>query len=150
MARIDNDHIVVERARHRGERLGDMGGTGDDEACPRVEHIYEDVAVFARGNEALVAAERLFKKGRQFLRHVRGRTREAPLASRKMSKQRNRPARLDVLGEILQHRARFPVSAREATDMDADSTAAGGPETPWRLVLDAKSERLGLAAWDHV
>src|SRR5262245_44812369 len=64
MARIDNDHIVVERTRHRGERLGDMGGTGDDEACPRVEHIYEDVAVFARGNEALVAAERLFKKGR--------------------------------------------------------------------------------------
>ena len=72
------------------------------------------------------------------------------VAGRKMREQRNRPARLDVLGENLQHRARFPVSAHEAADMDADRAAAGEPDAPCRLVLDAEFERLGLAACDHV
>ena len=127
-----------------------MRGAGDDEPYPRVEHIDEDVAVFARGNEALVAAERLFQERRQALRHAGGRTSQAPLACRKMRKERNRPARLDVLGEGLQHSARFPASAHEAADMDADGAAAGESDTPCRLVLDAEFERLGLAACDHV
>jgi hypothetical protein len=67
-----------------------------------------------------------------------------------MRKQRNRPARLDVLGESLQRRARFSVSAHEATEMDADSAAAGEPDPPCHLVLNAEFERLGLAACDHV
>ena len=75
---------------------------------------------------------------------------EAPLARRQMREQSHRPPRLDVVGETLQQPARGPVSGREAADMDADRAAAGEPDTPCRLVLDAEFERLGLAACDHV
>src|SRR5262245_26276908 len=100
-----------------------MGRAGDYEPYPRVEHIDEDVAVFAGGDEALVAAERLFEKGRQALSHAGARTSEAPLAGRKMCQQRNRPSRRDVLGESLQHSVRFPVSGHETAEMYANGAA---------------------------
>ena len=66
-ARIDDHHVVAERARHRHERLRHMHGADDDEAYRRIEHVDEDLAVAPRDRHALVAAKRIFQRRRQIL-----------------------------------------------------------------------------------
>ena len=68
-----------------------------------------------------------------------------------MRHERHLAARFDVVDEPMQHALlRAALCTIKFLDEDADRAAAGEPDLPRRLVLDAEFERSRLARFDHL
>ena len=72
---------------------------------------------------------------------------EAPRAGRKVRHERHLAPRFDVADQPVKS---VPPLEFQALDKDSDRAAAGKPDLPRRLVLDAELERSGLARCDHL
>ena len=112
-ARIDDHHLVAERACHRHQRLRHMHGADDDQADRRIEHVDEDLAVASRQRHAAVAAKRLVQRRGQIRSHI----------ARRMGKA-SRAACQDAVTSATFRRA-------ATSPMSRGSTASpGGPDRP--------------------
>src|SRR5262249_31716968 len=147
-ARVDNDHVLAERTRHRHKLLRNVHGANNDEAHRGIEDIDENLAG-VRGNcDALVAAKRLFERRRNGFIHVLLRTNQTLTAGSEIRDQRHLAARLNIVDQSMEQTISRGVPFH-LLDEDPYRTTAGEPDLPSRVVLDAVFKSPRLAACNH-